>query len=204
MGHRTTRSRHAQLARITVWRTHDVSTPDDAGRLAAIVFRDIAMDVPAMLNELEDIPQRIHNGKRKLLPLKAELDMLRERYNARAQQPSQADLERRVLLSELMEEARVLYNRDPDYKEDAKGNRTVIQMTDGRAENWAHGHPRYAAFVKTMAEERKRMAELSGQCREIYDVIDRHKMRFNVLQIKLKQAEGLEHAWSAEARLTPR
>jgi chromosome segregation ATPase len=175
-----------------------VSTPD-AGRLASLVFHDIGMDVPGMLKELEAIPERIHEGKRRLLPLKAELDDLRERYQSRAQQPSQADLERRVLLSEIMEEERVLYNRDPDFATDAKGNQKKIELTDGRAENRAHAHPRYRAYVERMREERKRMAQLSAQCREIYDVCDRHKMRMGVLQQKLQQAGNLEKAWSAEA-----
>jgi hypothetical protein len=167
----------------------------DAGRLAEIVFRDIGMNVPGMLRELEAIPERIHQGKQALLPLKAELDMLRERYQARAQQPSQADLERRILLSELMEEHRVLYGRNPDRKEDGK----AIPLTDGRAENAAHAHPRYRNYVAQMAAERKRMAELSNECRKIYDGIDKLKMKMGVLQQKLQQAANLEKAWSADA-----
>lgn len=177
----------------------------DAGRLAALVFRDIGMDVPGLLKELEQIPKRILAGKRRLRPLKLELDGLREHYSARAQQPSQADLDRKALLSELMEEARTVYNQRPDLKDDPKkGGKVKIELTDGRAEALAHAHPRYRDRLAQMSADRKRMAELAGLCREIYDVLDHHKQRMAVIRDFLKHAEGLEHCWSAEARLTPR
>lgn len=181
-----------------------MSNREDAGRLLSVLSHDFGMDIEGMLRELEEIPSRMKVGKGKIAPLKAEQDLLRSRFDARALQPSQFELERRILLSELKEEQRILYNRDPEFRTDSRGKNVKVELTDGRAEDLAHGHPRYARFVDEGRTDRRRLAELAAELRTLYDAMDVLKAKKAFLLAKLEQIKAMTYAWNGEARLSPR
>lgn len=175
----------------------------DPGRLSRMVYADLDIDVPGLEAELEAVPRKVYALRQKIAPLRAELRMLQARFESKGRSPSHFDIQRGLLLSELKEEARVLYDRDPKFKEAAKGRQVKIELTDGRAEDIAHAHPRYHRFVEEAEDQQKRIADLGREISDLYDRVEVWKGRKEYLTQKLEQARALTYAWSAEARLTP-
>lgn len=181
-----------------------MSTPDEKGRFLALVSHDIGWDINGLTKALGAIPARIFKLKEEIQPLRTERQMIASRYHSKGTQPSRYDNRRKYILAELKEEVRTLYYRNPEYTEpDAKGARKRIEMTDGRAEDKAHGHPRYLKVLEEAEEDAKRMTELGRQISERYDKIEALQGRAEYLRIRLEIVKGLAFAWGNEARLTP-
>lgn len=174
---------------------------DDAGRLLHLVEQDVGWNISGLLQELHDVPRRIFAVREKVAPLKAELAMLKARYESKGRSPSHFDIRRSLLLSELKEEARVIYYRNPDFKEAAKGRQVRIELTDGRAEDIAHAHPRYRKFVEEAEEDHRRIAEIGKQLSPLFDRIEGLRGRRDYLIQRIEMARALTYAWKAERDL---
>ncbi len=174
---------------------------DDPGRVTALVSLETGYDVDGMLKENDDIPKRIFSLRQQISPLLAEKRAIDARYIAKGRSTSLWDVERGILLSELKEEARVLYNRDPDFKEDAKGNQTKIELTDGRAEDIARGHPRYRKMIEESRDERKRAATLGKELSKLFDKLEAWKRRADALKIKLEQIKAETYLLNGQLKL---
>lgn len=173
----------------------------EPGRIRELVQHETGIDVDGLLGEMEQIPRKVYAIRQELAPLKAELVMLEARYESKGRSPSHFDIARSFLLSELKEEARVLYNRDPEFKEDAKGKKTKIVFTDGRAEDWAHASPRYRKFIEEAEQERRRIAELRDLAGRLYDKLELGKGRKEYLLQKLEQAKAQTYLLSSQMKL---
>jgi chromosome segregation ATPase len=181
-----------------------VSQDGDKGRFLALISHDIGWDIDGLTKAMGSIPARIFKLKEEIQPLKTERQMLASRYSSKGTQPSRYDNRRKYILAELKEEVRTLYYRNPDYTEpDAKGNKRRIEMTDGRAEDRAHGHPRYLRLLEEADEDAKRIAELNKEISVRYDKVEALEGRRTYLQIRLEIVKGLAFAWGNEAKLTP-
>lgn len=174
---------------------------DDPGRVRALVQHETGIDTDGLLAELEQIPRKVYAIRQELAPLKAELAMLEARFESKGRSPSHFDIARSFLLSELKEEARVLYNRDPEFKEDAKGKKTKIVFTDGRAEDWAHASPRYRKFIEEADEQRRRIAELRDAAGRLYDKLEMGKGRKEFILQKLEIAKSQTYLLSSQMKL---
>lgn len=181
-----------------------MNTISEPGRLSKLVWIDIGMDVDGLLAELEKVPGRVYNLRQKIAPLKAELAMLQARFESKGRSPSHYDISRSMLLSSLKEDIRAAYNRKPEFKEDAKGNKTRMPLTDGRAEDAAHASLLYKQLVEEADEQRRRIADLGREIGGYFDSIEAWRGKKEFLLAKLEQAKALTFAFSAEARLTPR
>ncbi len=174
----------------------------DAGRLLRLVSEDAGMDIAGLLRELEAVPRKKYAIRQKLAPLKAELTMLQARYASKGRSPSFWDVERSMLLSQLKEEARQSYNRNPDLRTDPKTGREVkIELTDGRAADAAHADPRYREFVEKSKAEQRRMNEIGKQIGLLFDRLEVWKGREKFLLTKLEEAKALTYAYNSSARL---
>lgn len=176
-------------------------TTDDPGRVAALVAQETGIDTSGLLAELEGIPRKVYKIRQEMAPLRAELAMLEARFESKGRSPSHFDVTRSFLLSELKEEARVLYNRDPEFKEDAKGKKTKIVFTDGRAEDWAHANPRYRKFIEEAEAQRARIAELRAAISAFYDKLELGKGRKEYILQKLEQAKAQTYLLSSQMKL---
>jgi hypothetical protein len=96
-----------------------VSNPEPA-RIRALVQQETGWDVDGLLSELESIPRKVYDIRQELAPLRSEMRMLEDRFASKGRSPSHWDIERGVLLSELKEEARILYYRDRSTKRTRK------------------------------------------------------------------------------------
>lgn len=175
--------------------------PNDPGRTTAFVAHETGWDVDGMMRELEGLPQKFFGLRQKIAPLLAEKRAIEDRFASRGRSPSVWDVERSLLLSELKEEARVIYSRNPDTRTDAKGNETVVTMTDGRAEDVAHAHPRYRKFVEESRAERQRARELGREVGKLFDRLEAWKLRRDFLKIKLEQIKAETYLLNGQARL---
>lgn len=173
----------------------------DPGRVTAFVSHETGYDVAGMLAEQDGLPQKFFQLRQKISPLLAEKRAIDARYAARGRSTSLWDIERGILLSELKEEARVLYNRDPDFKTDGKGKQVKIELTDGRAADLAHAHPRYRKLIDESRDERKRAHELSKQLGKLFDRMEAWKRRADALKIKLEQIKAETYLLNGQARL---
>jgi predicted nucleic acid-binding Zn-ribbon protein len=162
-----------------------------------LVCQDAGMDIPGLLGEMEKLPREMFSIRQKLSPLRSELAMLKARYDSKGRSPSHFDIQRSLLLSELKEEARVTYYRNPDYREDSKGRKVRIELTDGRAEDVAHAHPRYRKFIEESQDELKRMAQISREMQPLFDRIEGLKGREKYLTLKLEQGRALTYTYNA-------
>lgn len=176
-------------------------SPDEPGRVTALVSHETGYDIPGMLKEQDEIPKRIFSLQQKISPLRAEKRAIDARYFAKGRSTSLFDIERGILLSELKEEARVLYNRDPDFKTDGRGNKVKVELTDGRAEDMARGHPRYRKFIEESRDERKRALELGKELGKLYDKLDAWKRKADALKVKLDQMKAETYLLNGQARL---
>jgi hypothetical protein len=174
---------------------------NDPGRTTAFVAHETGYDVDGLLREMEDLPQKFFGLRQKLSPLRAEKGAIDDRFASRGRSPSMWDVERSLLLSELKEEARELYNRSPQFREDSKGNQVKIELTDGRAEDIAHAHPRYRKFVQESIDERRRARELGKQIGKIYDRLEAWKRRSEYIKLKLEQIKAETYLLNGQARL---
>lgn len=120
---------------------------------------------------------------------------------AREDRPATSTSPGRFCCRKLKEEARVLYNRDPEYKEDTKGKKTKIVFTDGRAEDWAHASPRYRKFIEEAEGQRARIAELRAALGGFYDKLELGKGRKEYILQKLEQAKAQTYLLSSQMKL---
>jgi len=174
---------------------------DERARVADFAHQETGIDADGLLRELEAIPRKVYKIRQEMAPLKAELAMLEARFESKGRSPSHFDISRSFLLSELKEEARVLYNRDPEYKEDTKGKQTKIVFTDGRAEDWAHASPRYRKFIEEADGQRMRIAELRAAVSGFYDQLELGKGRKEFILQKLDQAKARVYLLSSQMKL---
>jgi chromosome segregation ATPase len=177
-----------------------MSTPEPA-RIRALVQQETGWDCEALFVEMEATPQKMYALRQKIAPLRAEMKMLEDRFASKGRSPSHWDIERGLLLSELKEEARIIYARDPDLKTDAKGNESVIPLTDGRAEDIAHAHPRYRKFVEESQADRRRIREIGGEVGKLYDRLEAWKGRREFLRSKLEQIKAETYLLSSQMKL---
>lgn len=177
-----------------------MSTPSPA-RVAEFAQQETGIDADGLLAELESIPRKVYKIRQELGPLKAELAMLEARFESKGRSPSHFDITRSFILSELKEEARVLYARDPEYKEDAKGKQTKVVFTDGRAEDWAHASPRYRKFIEEAEGQRNRIAELRAAVGALYDKLELGKGRKEFILQTLEQAKARTYLLSSQMKL---
>lgn len=177
-----------------------MNTPEPE-RIRALVQHETGIDTAGLLDEMEEIPRKVYAIRQQIAPLKAELAMLEARFESKGRSPSHFDIARSFLLSELKEEARVLYNRDPEFKEDAKGKKTKIVYTDGRAEDWAHCSPRYRKFIEEAEQERRRIAELRDRAGRLYDKLELGKGRKEYVLQKLEIAKAQTYLLSSQMKL---
>jgi predicted nucleic acid-binding Zn-ribbon protein len=169
-----------------------VSTTEDAGRLRLLIDQDTGYDVDGLMREYEKIPRAIYNLRQQIAPARAELAMLKARYDSKGRSPSHFDLQRSLVLSELTEEIRDSWERDPEKKR---------KLTDGRAKDMAHAHKRYRDLMAEARDDWKRIGELGAQISKVFDKIEGMKGRKEFLAAKLEQVKALTYAWSAESRL---
>jgi chromosome segregation ATPase len=170
--------------------------------LKTTIVQAIGYDVDGLLKELEELPKRIYALRQKINPLRSEMRMLQERFASKGRSSSHYDLQRLVLLSELKEEARVLYRRDPEFKEDSKGRTIRIELTDGRAEDIAHAHPRYRKFIEEADAERKRISEINKELGPLFDKIEVWRGRKEFLVNTIEIAKAMVYGWNASTKLT--
>lgn len=176
----------------------------DPARVLASVVHDIGLDLPGLLKELESIPRRIYRLRKKIAPLKAEMKLLQSRYESKGRSPSHYDLERTILLSKLKEDARAIYKRNPEFRQTNAGKQVIEvrqELTDGRAEDIAHGSPSYTAFVEQGEADRRRIAELGKEIGEHYNVIEGLKGREKYILQTIDIGKMLGYNRSAEAKL---
>lgn len=175
---------------------------EDAGRLLRLISTDAGVDISGLLDELEKVPQQIFKIREKIAPLRAELRLLQSRYESKGRSPSNWDVERGMLLSELKEEARRNYKLRPDTKDTSRG-KVAVELTDGRAEDLAHASPRYIEFVAKADTERRRIADLGKEIGVLFDKMETWQGRKEFLVQKIEMARAFVYAFAAEARLTP-
>lgn len=171
-----------------------MSTPE-AGRLLSLISEEAGWDIPALFREYEAVPKKIYGYRQRIAPLKAEMALLQARYEAKGQQPSQYDDERKTLLAELKEDERDRWERE---------NESDKPLSDGRAEDKARASKRYRDFVREAGEERRRIADLGRQVGELYDRIEVWKGRKEYLEKLLDQCKAVTYTYGSEARLVPR
>lgn len=173
----------------------------DPGRVTQFVTHEVGWDVEGLSREMDAMPQRIYSLRQKISPLRSEVVMIEDRYASRGRSISIWDADRTVLLSELKEEARVIYNRNPDFKTDGKGNQVKIEMTDGRAEDVAHAHPRYRKFLQEARDERKRAKEVRTEMGKLYDKLEAWKNRREAIKSRLEQVKADTYLLSSQMKL---
>lgn|GEM_PF-5625265 len=173
-------------------------------RLKLLVAQDTGYDVDGLLRALEELPRRVYALRQRVAPLKAELAMLKARYDSKGRSPSHFDLQRSLLLSELKEEARDAYERDPKYRTDSRGRQTKIELTDGRAEDLAHASLRYRKFLEEAEADWRRIGELGKEISQLWDKIESWRGRQSYLIQALEMSRAHVYAWSAEARIADR
>lgn len=176
----------------------------DPARVLALVTQDIGLDLMGLLKELENIPRRIYRLRRKIAPLKAEMKLLQSRYESHGRSSSHYDLARTVLLSKLKEDARGIYKRNPEFRQTNAGKEILEirqELTDGRAEDIAHGSASYTAFVEQGEADRRRIAELGKEIGEHYNVIEGLKGREKYILQTLDIGKMLGYNRSGEMRL---
>lgn len=178
-----------------------MSTPPDAGRLLALVSTDIGWDIAGSLKALEAIPGQIHAIRERIAPLKAELKMLEAKYASKGRSPSHYDIQRSVLMSKLKEEARRMYEANPNYRTGPKGQQIKIELTDGRSEDMAHAAQEYKDFVRRASHDQKRIGQIGKELGPMYDEIERLRGAKEYLMERINMAVALTNAWGRESRL---
>lgn len=177
-----------------------MNAPEPA-RIRALVQQETGWDAEGLLAELEALPRKIYSIRQKLAALRSEMRMLEDRFASKGRSPSHWDIERGLLLSELKEEARIIYARDPEMKTDAKGNESVIPLTDGRAEDIAHAHPRYRKFVEESQADRRRIREIGRGVGTLYDGLEGLKGKREFIRAKLEQLKAETYLLSSQMKL---
>lgn len=177
--------------------------PDRPGDLLATVQASIGWDVENLLRESEKIPDEILAIRQEMAPLRSELKALQEHYASKGRSPSHADIIRSTLLADLKEKVREEYAKCPDTKPHPKNplRQVPIPITDGRAEDLAHQHPRYKEYVRMQNADYKRMAELGKQLAPKFDRIEAMKGKQRHIAQYLEMAKALVNAWNASTRL---
>lgn len=177
-----------------------MSTPDP-GRLTRLVSDDIGWNIAGALREAESIPERIHEIRLKMAPLRSEQKELEAKYASKGRSPSHYDVQRSVLMSKLKEAARQMYDANPNFRTDSKGNQVRIELTDGRAEDMAHAAQEYKDFVRKASRDQKRLAQIGRELSPMFDQIERLKGIAAYLKMRHEAAVALTNAWARESRL---